>query len=93
MHMEIGWDAAKAATNFSKHGARFEEAATSHRDPMALSQEDATSREEARWILIGVSAITRLLTVVDTSRQEDTIRLISARKATRKEAADYAQAV
>ena len=48
MHMEIEWDAAKAATNFTKHGVRFEEAATSLLDPMALAQEDATSREEAR---------------------------------------------
>ncbi len=93
MHMEIEWDAAKAATNFTKHGVRFEEAATTLLDPMALAQEDTISRGEARWILIGMSASTRLLTVVYTLRKEDTIRLISARKTTRKEAADYAQAV
>jgi uncharacterized protein len=93
MHMEIEWDAVKAATNFKKHGVRFEEAATSLLDPMALAQEDVTSRGEARWNLIRMSASTRLLTVIYTLRSEDSIRLISARQATRKEAADYAQAV
>jgi hypothetical protein len=45
---------------------------------------------EARWVLIGMSASARLLTVVYTLRNEDRIRLISARKATRKEVANYA---
>lgn len=88
--MEIEWDPGKAATNEDKHGVRFEEAATSLLDPMALAQEDESSEGEARWVLIGMSANARLLTVVYTLRDENRIRLISARKATRKEASSYA---
>ena len=69
---------------------RFEEAATSLLDPQALAQEDADSEGEARWLLIGMSASARLLTVVYTLRDEDRIRVISARKATRTEAEYYA---
>jgi uncharacterized DUF497 family protein len=90
MHVEIEWDPAKAEANLKKHGVSFEEAATSMLDPLALAQEDTGATEEARWILIGMSATTRLLTVVYTLRSEERIRLISARKATRKEAAYYA---
>lgn len=90
MHMDIEWDAGKAAANFKKHGVRFEEAATSLLDPLALAQEDDSSEGEARWVLVGMSANARLLTVIYTLRDETRIRLISARKATRKEAAHYA---
>ncbi len=69
---------------------RFEEAATSLLDPQALAQEDVGSLGESRWLLIGMSASARLLTVVYTLRDEDRIRVISARKATRKEAEYYA---
>lgn len=88
--MDIEWDAAKAAANFKKHGIRFEEAATALLDPLALAQQDASSKGEARWVLVGMSADARLLTVVYTLRDQSRIRLISARKATRKEAAYYA---
>ena len=90
MHMDIEWDAGKAAANFKKHGVRFEEAATSLLDPLALVQEDETSEGEARWVLVGMSANARLLTVVYTLREESRIRFISARTATRKEATYYA---
>ena len=88
--MDVEWDPGKAAENLKKHGVRFEEAATSLLDPNALAQEDKDSESEARWVLIGMSANARLLTVVYTLRDENRIRLISARKATRKEAAFYA---
>ena len=90
MHMDIEWDADKAVANFKKHGVRFEEAASALLDPQALAQEDADTKGEARWLLIGMSANARLLTVVYTLRKEDRIRVISARKATRKEAQYYA---
>jgi len=90
MHMEIEWDPVKAAVNFRKHGVSFEEASTTLLDPQGLAQEDASSEGESRWIVIGMSAKARLLTVVYTLRREDRIRLISARKATRKEAKFYA---
>jgi uncharacterized protein len=90
MHMDIEWDLGKVAANVEKHGIRFEEAATALLDPMALAREDESSEGEARWVLIGMSANARLLTVVYTLRDESRIRLISARKATRKEASFYA---
>jgi uncharacterized DUF497 family protein len=90
MHIDIEWDPDKAVANFKKHGVRFEEAATSLLDPLALAQEDVDSEGEARWVLIGMSASARLLTVVYTLRDEHRIRVISARKATRKEVGYYA---
>ena len=90
MHMEIEWDVVKAASNLAKHGVSFEEAATALLDPNALAQEDRSATTEARWILIGMSVRPRLLTVIYTVRPEDRLRLISARKSTRKEASYYA---
>ena len=90
MHMEIEGDADKAASNLRKHGVSFEEAATALLDPMALAQEDSSAEGESRWVLLGMSAQPRLLTVVYTLRGQDRIRLISARRATRKEAGQYA---
>ncbi len=90
MHMDIEWDAVKAAANLKKHGVSFEEAATALLDPLALAKEDDASAGEHRWLLLGMSVRARLLTVVYTLRAEERIRLISARKATRKEASIYA---
>ena len=87
--MDIEWDPAKAARNLKKHGVSFEEAATALLDPNALVQPDTSSTEE-RWLLVGMSSEARLITLVYTLRGEDRIRLISARKATRKEAKHYA---
>lgn len=90
MHMEIEWDSDKASSNLRKHGVSFEEAATALLDPRALAQEDAHSEAEARWVLVGMSSRVRLLTIVYTLRDGDRVRLISARKATEKEASYYA---
>ena len=90
MHMEIEWDSDKADSNLKKHGVSFEEAATALLDPMALAREDAAAEGEPRWVLIGMSAQLRLLTVVYTLRRQDRVRLISARRAMRKEAKHYA---
>jgi hypothetical protein len=90
MHMDIEWDADKADSNLKKHGVSFEEAATALLDPMALAQDDAALEGEPRWVLIGMSAQLRLLTVVYALRHQNRVRLISARKATRKEAKHYA---
>jgi uncharacterized DUF497 family protein len=88
--MQIEWDPEKAESNLANHGVSFEEAATSLLDPMALVQEDADAEGETRWMLVGISAQARLLTVIYSLRGEERIRLISARKATRKEAKYYA---
>ena len=86
-NVDIEYNAKKAASNLKKHGVSFDEAASSLLD---LVQEDIDSEGEARWILIGLSNKQRLLTVIYTLRNEDRIRLISARKSTRKEEKYYA---
>ncbi len=88
--MEIESDPVKAASNLKKHGVSFLEGATALYDSMALVQEDCDSTGENRWVLVGMSDQAHLVTVVYTLVHEDTIRLISARKATKKEAAYYA---
>ena len=87
--MEIGFDPRKAAANQRKHRVSFDEAASCLLDPQALVMEDARTEGESRWLLVGMSNQARLLTVVYTLR-EDNPRLISARKATTKEAKSYA---
>lgn len=88
--MEIEYDSQKASSNLSKHGISFEEAATALHDPLALVKEDKDAVHESRWVLIGLSNQAHLLTVVYTLRGEGVIRLISARKATRREEKYYA---
>lgn len=89
MHISIEWDAAKATANRRKHGVSFDEAVTALLDPQALAREDGLAEDEPRWILLGMSARPRLLTVVYTLRGDERIRLVSARKAKRKEAEFY----
>jgi len=84
------WDLRKAEANRVKHGARFEEAATAFDDPDRLElfdREHSTSAEE-RGILIGRSESKRILYVSFTLRKQR-IRIISARRATRKERNAY----
>jgi len=88
--MEIESDPIKAESNLKKHGVSFKEAVTVLYDEMALVQEDIDSKDESRWVLIGLSKRNRLLTIVYTLRNGEIIRLISARKATKKEAKYYA---
>jgi len=86
--MEYEWDEQKAASNLSKHGIDFADAATALEDEAAITIADAFSDEE-RFVTIGMDILGRLLVVVYTWRGEDTIRLISARKATAHERRQY----
>lgn len=89
--LHFTWDPAKAASNRRRHGVSFEEAQTAFSDEAAILIEDPDhSASEERFILLGLSALTRLLVVVHVYRErDDTIRLISARKATRSERTQY----
>jgi uncharacterized DUF497 family protein len=90
MIMRFEWDPAKAANNIRKHGVSFEEAVTVFKDPLALIFDDEThSEQEHREIIIGSSALRRMLLVCFVERLEDIIRIISARPATRQEIKDY----
>ncbi len=88
--MRIEFDPKKAAGNLKKHGVAFEEAASCLLDPLALAKPDPDANDEIRLILLGMSQAGRLLTVCYTLRDDETIRLISARRATRKEVKSYA---
>jgi uncharacterized DUF497 family protein len=83
------WDPNKARGNIETHGISFDEASTAFRDPLSLTIHDPLhSNEENRFILIGKSGRNRLLVVVHTERGEN-IRIISARRATKKERKQY----
>lgn len=85
------WDPVKAATNLRKHGVSFEEAQTAFLDDHALVVDDPDHpTDETRFVLLGLSASLRMLVVVHVYRTDrGTIRLISARQATKSERATY----
>jgi uncharacterized protein len=89
MAFTFEWDPKKAAANAKKHGVTFDEAATAFNDPFGLVVDDPRhSVGEPRAALLAYSQQRRLLAVMFTERH-DRIRLISARKATRRENRAY----
>jgi len=87
--VQFEWDAAKAARNLTKHGVSFDEASTVFGDPLAGTILDPRhSDEEPRFVTVGLSTSRRLITVAHAER-EDRIRIISARRATRRERREY----
>jgi hypothetical protein len=83
------WNPQKAESNIEKHGVSFEEASTVFRDPLSLTIDDPLhSTGEERMVQIGISHKNRLLVVVHTEKG-NYIRIISARKATKKERNNY----
>jgi uncharacterized DUF497 family protein len=86
------WNPAKARTNLRKHGISFEEAETAFADEYALilPDPDHSVAPEERLVLIGLSAALRVLVVIHCELKDgDIIRLISARRATQSERAQY----
>lgn len=87
--MKIEWDPQKARSNRGKHKVSFEEAATALSDPMSATNLDPDhSVGERRFITFGLSAAQRLLIIAHTE-EKDTIRIISARLASKKERKIY----
>ena len=83
--MNIEWDPKKAKSNSRKHGVSFEEAATALSDPMAATGADPDhSITEDRYVTFGLSEKNRLL-IVSHTEEKETIRIISARKASKGE--------
>jgi uncharacterized DUF497 family protein len=83
--MEFEWNQQKAKTNLRKHGVSFEEAATVFEDALATTYEDPDhSAHERRYLTIGTSARGRLLHIAFADRGER-IRIINARKVTKRE--------
>ena len=86
--MQYEWDPAKNRANLAKHGVDFADAVAVFEDDLALTRPDATSRDESRFVTLGVDGFGRHLVVVFTERGAH-IRIISARVATKQERKSY----
>jgi uncharacterized DUF497 family protein len=86
--MDFEWDSTKARANKAKHRVTFEEAITVFFDPARILDIDETDQDDERWWTIGLAG-SRLLFVVYTERDNDVIRIISARKASKREERNY----
>jgi uncharacterized DUF497 family protein len=87
------WDAKKAASNLRKHGVSFDEALTVFADPLGAIHDDPDhSANEYRELLVGHSSSDRLL-IVSFTELPKSVRIISARRATRQERRDYEETV
>lgn len=95
--MLFAWDPEKAEQNIRKHGVSFELAQTVFDDPFHLSMMDDGKHDEERWVTLGRSADAKTLVVVHTYRimenNHEVIRIISARRATRKEVRQYEEGI
>jgi uncharacterized DUF497 family protein len=89
--LRFDWDPGKARSNEKTHGVAFSEAATAFGDPLSITVPDPDrSLGEARFVLVGLTYMDRLV-VVAHAETEDSIRIISARSATRAERQTYEQ--
>ena len=94
--MLFTWDPTKGEQNVRKHGVSFEVAQTVFDDPLHVSILDTKSKDEERWVTLGKSTTGKALVVVHTYREEgghEMIRIISARRATKKEVHHYEEGI
>jgi len=93
--IQFEWDEAKNKHNRSKHGIWFEEAQSVFNDPVCRTFLDSEhSDQEDRFLILGMSSTSRILVVVHCYRRSDeVIRVISARKATKKEIKFYEEGI
>ena len=87
--MDYEWDAAKAAENFHKHGIDFTDSIAALEDPNRLEEIDSRFEYGEERIRVLGMAVPNVLFVVVTLRDEETCRIISARRATRYEQDRY----
>ena len=87
----FSWSSNKNRENIKKHGLSFQEAAPVFLDPFLIIRHDEahSTMEETRWKGIGVLNNTLLLAIIFTEEKGNTVRLISAREASKKEKEDY----
>ena len=85
------WDPVKAELNYTKHKVTFEEAKSVFYDENAIliADPDHSSLDEDRFIMLGLSSELHMLVVCHCYKENDRIRIISARKANTLEAAQY----
>jgi len=88
--MRFRFDPAKAAANWRKHGVSLAEAEAVFHDPLAFHRADPDAEGEPRMVAIGEGSAGALLVVIYAERGDE-VRLISARRATRREARTYAE--
>jgi len=89
---EITWDSVKAKSNRLKHRVFFSDVEPVFYDPNAISFEDRESEGEARYIVIGLDSMARLIVVAYTYR-DNVIRVIPARKASKSEQKVYEKGI
>ena len=89
--IEFEWDASKASANLRKHEVSFEDARSVFYDEFAVQFFDEEhSLEEERFLMLGMSSLAKLLIVCHCEREQGAvIRIISARKASKRESAFY----
>ena len=90
--MDFEWDPAKARSNFTKHGISFSDVEPAFYDQFAISMPDPGASSEERSVLVGMDAIGRVVVVVYTYRG-NSIRIISARAATKAERKTYEKGI
>jgi hypothetical protein len=86
--MRFQFDPTKAANNLRKHGVSFADAEGVFLDPFAIHREDPDAEGEKRFVAVGLGSAGQSFVVVYALR-DDEIRVISARRATRREVRDY----
>lgn len=91
--MRFEWDENKNNTNIQKHGVSFEEAKSVFYDDFAMQfYDDKNSKEEDRFLMLGMSLQSRLLLICHCERDSGhSIRIISARKSTKEESKHYSR--
>ena len=87
--MRIEWDPPKARANLHAHGITFAEAATVLDDDFALIREDPDAADEPRFVTLGLSDVGNVLVVVYVYREPDTLRVVSAWKANKRQRVLY----
>jgi uncharacterized DUF497 family protein len=94
MPLVFEWDVRKGKANQRKHGVSFDEASTVFDDPLArIFSDEHHSNGEQREIIVGHSILDRLLLVSFTERKTGQVRIVSARRATRKERKDHEEII
>lgn len=92
--MRFVWDEAKDRSNRKKHGVSFETAVQVFLDPLHLTREDRVVEGEQRWQTIGMieGALLVLVAYVVISEEHEILRIVSARRVTRRERLEYEEA-
>ena len=91
--MRFEWDEDKNAENIRKHGLDFADAWQVFQNPMLVKLDDREDYSEDRWIAIGIMSSGIVVVFIFTEKYQETIRMISMRKATKNERTRYEKAI